>query len=85
MQIRAFNTLLTSSQIQGRINEVIWILFPWRSHRPTCHAPAADTHTFKVPRPGMVPWWGCRWNKRSPLVWGGSCYQKVVPKVRVEL
>ena len=21
-------------------------------------APAADTHTLKVPHPGMVPWWG---------------------------
>jgi len=22
-------------------------------------APAADTHAFKVPYPGMFPWWGC--------------------------
>jgi len=33
--------------------------------------PAADAYTLKALHPGMVPWWGCRWNEGSHPKRGG--------------
>jgi len=35
------------------------------------HAPAAHTPTITSTPPLVPSRWGCRWDKRSPLAWGG--------------
>jgi len=37
-------------------------------------SPTADTHTLKVPRPGMLPWWGWLyvWKFRTEKIRGQS-------------